>query len=412
MEKKFKLGVIGAGFMSKAIVNGLILSKTIRVDDVFVSDVSLEALKSYDNIGVATTMSNDEVFSQSEYVLLAIKPQTFYSLENVKLDSCVKVVSIMAGVNKAKIKEKLGCEKVARCMPNTPVSVGFGAVGIDAEDFTLKEEREFIIGLFSSVSKVVLLNESKLGAVTGISGSAPAYFYLFAKSLMDAGVKNGLTNEDAEKLVVATMKGSAHMIENRGDKSLEDLITAVCSKGGTTIEAINVFKNFELPKIVDNAVFACINRANELENGESKAIDVYTDGACSGNPGKGGYCAIILINGEEIVVSGGKDETTSNRMELLAVIKGLEAIEKPSKINIYSDSSYVINAFNQGWIDSWLSKDWHGSDGREVKNVDLWKRLLSLYKTHKVNFIKVKGHSDNPYNNKCDKIAVEQYKKA
>ena len=412
MKKKFKLGVIGAGFMSKAIVNGLILSKTISVEEVFVSDVSIDALKSYDNIGVSTTTNNDDVFNQCEYVLLAIKPQTFYSLENVKVDTDVKIVSIMAGVNKAKIKEKLGSRKVARCMPNTPVSVGFGAVGIDVEDFSQEEEREFIIGLFSSVSKVVLLNESKLGAVTGISGSSPAYFYLFAKSLIDAGVKNGLSNEDAEKLVVATMKGSAQMIENRGDKTLDDLITAVCSKGGTTIEAINVFKNNELPKIVDNAVFACINRANELENGESKAIDVYTDGACSGNPGKGGYCAIILLNGEEIVVSGSEEETTNNRMELLAVIKGLEAIEKPSKINVYSDSSYVINAFNQGWLDSWLSRDWRGSDGKEVKNIDLWKSLLSLYKTHKVNFIKVKGHSDNPYNNKCDKIAVEQYKKA
>ena len=139
-------------------------------------------------------------------------------------------------------------------------------------------------------------------------------------------------------------------------------------------------------------------------------VDVYTDGACSGNPGKGGYCAILIYNGVEKVVSGFENDTTNNRMELLAVIKGLEALKEPCKVNLYSDSRYVIDAFNEGWIKDWQVNGWKTSAKKEVKNVDLWQSLLLLTTRHEVSFIKVKGHADNPYNNRCDKIAVEQYK--
>lgn len=142
-----------------------------------------------------------------------------------------------------------------------------------------------------------------------------------------------------------------------------------------------------------------------------KTVDIYTDGACSGNPGKGGYCAILMYNGREKIIKGAELETTNNRMELMAVIEGLKALNQPCNVNLFSDSQYVIDAFNQGWINSWQLNSWHTSGNKEVKNVDLWKELLELTKEHNVNFIKVKGHSDNEYNNKCDKIAVEEYKK-
>ncbi len=142
-----------------------------------------------------------------------------------------------------------------------------------------------------------------------------------------------------------------------------------------------------------------------------KIVDLYTDGACSGNPGTGGYCAILIYNGHEKVLSGCELETTNNRMELLAVIKGLEALKEKCVVNIYSDSQYVVDAFNQGWIDSWQEKGWKTAGKKEVKNVDLWKRLLELVAQNQVNFIKVKGHADNEYNNRCDKMAVEEYKK-
>lgn len=142
-----------------------------------------------------------------------------------------------------------------------------------------------------------------------------------------------------------------------------------------------------------------------------KTVDIYTDGACSGNPGVGGYCAILLYNGAEKVVSGSSKQTTNNQMEILAVIMGLKALKEPCFVNLYSDSAYVVEAFNQGWINNWQNNNWKTADKKDVKNKELWIELFSEYSKHKVNFIKVKGHSDNEYNNKCDKIAVSEYKK-
>lgn len=140
-----------------------------------------------------------------------------------------------------------------------------------------------------------------------------------------------------------------------------------------------------------------------------KEVNVYTDGACSGNPGKGGYCAILIYGDVEKVVSGFEDNTTNNRMEILAAIMGLKALKEPCKVNLYSDSQYLINAFNEGWIVAWQQNNWKNSNKKEIKNIDLWKEIINLTSIHDVNFIKVKGHSDNEYNNKCDKIAVQQY---
>lgn len=142
-----------------------------------------------------------------------------------------------------------------------------------------------------------------------------------------------------------------------------------------------------------------------------KTVDIYTDGACSGNPGVGGYCAILMYNGAEKVLSGYELETTNNRMELLAVIKGLEALKEKCNVNLYSDSQYVVDAFLQNWVFSWQQNGWKTAGKKAVKNPDLWLRLLELYNAHNVTFIKVKGHSDNEYNNRCDKIAVSEYKK-
>lgn len=142
-----------------------------------------------------------------------------------------------------------------------------------------------------------------------------------------------------------------------------------------------------------------------------KKVDIYTDGACSGNPGKGGYCAILIYKGTEKIIKGSERETTNNRMELLSVIKGLEALKEPCDVSVYSDSQYVVSAFSEGWLDAWNENGWKTSQKKEVKNIDLWQKLLELTKRHAVKFIKVKGHADNEYNNKCDKLAVEEYKK-
>lgn len=142
-----------------------------------------------------------------------------------------------------------------------------------------------------------------------------------------------------------------------------------------------------------------------------KELKIYTDGACSGNPGKGGYCAILIYNGKEKIVSGSELDTTNNRMELLAVIRGLQTLKVPCSVELFSDSQYVIDAFNKGWISNWQKNDWKTSSKTQVKNRDLWEELLRLLSIHLVRFVKVKGHSDNEYNNRCDQIAVSEYKK-
>ena len=134
-------------------------------------------------------------------------------------------------------------------------------------------------------------------------------------------------------------------------------------------------------------------------------VTIYTDGACSGNPGPGGWGVILMHGQNKKELSGGETDTTNNRMELLAVIRGLKTLTKPCNVELYSDSAYVINAFNQNWIENWQKNDWKTSSKSPVKNKDLWLELLSLLKVHNVKFIKVKGHSDNQFNNRCDELA-------
>ncbi|NLM50009.1 MAG: ribonuclease HI [Clostridiaceae bacterium] len=142
-----------------------------------------------------------------------------------------------------------------------------------------------------------------------------------------------------------------------------------------------------------------------------KTVDLYTDGACSGNPGRGGYCAILSYMGREKVISEGYLETTNNRMELMAAIAGLEALKEPCIVNLYTDSKYLADAINQKWLFNWASKNWRKSDGKPVLNVDLWMRFLKLYEYHEVNLIWVKGHNGHEMNERCDKIAVSAYNK-
>ena len=134
-------------------------------------------------------------------------------------------------------------------------------------------------------------------------------------------------------------------------------------------------------------------------------VIIYTDGACSGNPGPGGWGAILMYKDAKKEISGGMKNTTNNIMEISAVIEALKCLKVESDVQIYSDSAYVVNAFNQGWIYNWLKKGWKTADGKSVKNQELWQELYALTKKHKVEFIKVKGHADNEFNNRCDELA-------
>ncbi len=136
-----------------------------------------------------------------------------------------------------------------------------------------------------------------------------------------------------------------------------------------------------------------------------KEVFLYTDGACRGNPGKGGWGAILVYGMYEKEMSGGEPLTTNNRMELMAAISGLEALKEPCRVNLYSDSKYLVDAFNEGWIYSWRNAGWRrGKD--ELKNPDLWARLYELTERHEVKFIWVKGHDGHEYNERCDRLAT------
>lgn len=140
-------------------------------------------------------------------------------------------------------------------------------------------------------------------------------------------------------------------------------------------------------------------------------VTIYTDGACSGNPGPGGYGAILMYGSHKKELSGGDANTTNNRMELMGVITALEALNRPCQVDLYTDSQYVVNAIEKGWARKWQANGWMRNKKDKALNPDLWQRLLDLLETHQVTFHWVKGHAENPYNNRCDELAVAESKK-
>ena len=136
-----------------------------------------------------------------------------------------------------------------------------------------------------------------------------------------------------------------------------------------------------------------------------KEVTIYTDGACSGNPGPGGWGAVLFYGPHRKEISGGEPLTTNNRMEIVAVIEALKLLKEPCAVTVYSDSAYVVNCFRQNWMQGWLKNGWRNSKGKPVENQDLWQELWSLMQRHRVSYVKVKGHSDNEWNNRCDELA-------
>lgn len=142
-----------------------------------------------------------------------------------------------------------------------------------------------------------------------------------------------------------------------------------------------------------------------------KKVSIFTDGACSGNPGPGGWGAILRYGEAERELSGGEQETTNNRMELTAVIQALSALKEPCDVTLYSDSKYVTDAVEKGWARGWRARGWVKADKKPALNVDLWQQLLTLLERHEVRFVWIKGHNEHPENERCDRLAVAESKK-
>ncbi|MBO7736337.1 MAG: pyrroline-5-carboxylate reductase [Clostridia bacterium] len=267
MKKQFKLGVIGAGFMAYAIVKGAIESDFLRSNKIFVSDCNKEQLEKFKDYGCFTTTDNRRVASNCDYLLIAVKPQQFLSVsEQIKDCEFSNVISIMAGIDKNKIRTALPqAKKICRVMPNLPCSIGSGMVAADVSDFKTQDDLQFFAGLFDSLGSYIFTEESKMHAVTGISGSGPAYVFLFIKSLIEAGKKQGLTEEEACVLAAQTVAGGVDMyIHEKDETDIDTLIQRVCSKGGTTEQAMLSFEKDGFCEVVDRAVSACVARSEEL----------------------------------------------------------------------------------------------------------------------------------------------------
>lgn len=266
MEKKFTLGIIGAGNMASAILGGILRGGLLKADRIAVSDRDGEKLAVMAQNGVFTTADNKEIAAESEYVMFAVKPQVapavFEEISSVLAANTV--VSIMAGISISKLRSALGVRNFARVMPNTPALVG---EGMSAVAFSDGYRSQFVLDVFGSVGKVAELDEKLFDAVTSLSGSGPAYVYMFIKALIEGGVQGGLDYPTARLLAVETVRGAAKMVAASGGKSVDELIDAVCSKGGTTIQAVESYRADGLEDIVVKGMTKCRKRSEELGNG-------------------------------------------------------------------------------------------------------------------------------------------------
>lgn len=263
MKKQFKLGVIGCGFIASSILRGVVLSDFLREKKIIVSDISEDKLDDIGYLGVQTATDNKFVAENSEYLIIAVRPQNFDEVVKSLKGYCPeKVISVMNGVTKNTIKNALGSGviKVARCLPNLPSSIGSGAIGIDMTDFNKNtDDTDFISNIFDRLGTVVSVDESKLDAVSGLSVSGPAYTFMFIDSLIEAGVKQGLTKNEAKILAIQTILGSAEMAQ-REEQTVDELLVQVCNKGGAGIDAVKIFEEKGFRSTISEAVDACVKR--------------------------------------------------------------------------------------------------------------------------------------------------------
>ena len=261
---RYKLGFIGCGNMAGAIIRGIIGNGLLDGKNISVFDTDESKTAQMEGEGVKVCADVEELQDSSDIVFLCVKPNIVPAALSAITKPGRAIVSIAAGVRSEKIKSLLKVDaRILRIMPNTPLIVGKGASGFEVPSTLTKEEYSFIKDIFQSLGKVVEVEAPLMDAVTGISGSGPAYMYYFLKALADAGVAQGLKPEDSVKLALQTMQGAAEMAE-RSDKPLETLIKEVCSPGGTTIEALAVFDKMDLNGIVDKAVDACTKKSFKL----------------------------------------------------------------------------------------------------------------------------------------------------
>ena len=263
-----RIGIIGSGNMAEAIIKGIISSGIVSPEKVISSDIRTDRTSLFsESFGISTTSDNLELVSQVEIVILAVKPQIIESvLEEIAeaIDTSKLIISIAAGVTLKRIEGilKTGC-RVVRVMPNTPALIGEGVAALSPGQNTIKEDLDVAGKIFDAVGKTVVVEEGYMDAVTGLSGSGPAYVFLMIEALVDAGVKVGLTRETARTLALQTVFGSVKMLQETGEHpaKLKDMVT---SPGGTTIAGLHVLEAGNIRAVIMDAVEAATNRSQDL----------------------------------------------------------------------------------------------------------------------------------------------------
>ena len=262
-----KIGFIGAGNMATAIIGGLLKSGAADGAHITVYDVMKEKLESMKSqMGICTAENSADVVSCSNIIVLAVKPQNYAEvLEALKPAVTAEkvIVTIAAGISTDYIAKALDTDcPMVRVMPNTPLLLGMGATALSRRNIS-DEDFKFVYDMFANGGEAVILDESKMNSVIAVNGSSPAYVYMFAKAMVDYAVNEGIDEKAAMKLVCATLKGSAEMLERSGDTP-EVLIKKVSSPGGTTLKAIEKLEEKDFCGAVTEAMEACTKRADEL----------------------------------------------------------------------------------------------------------------------------------------------------
>lgn len=265
MRKKYKLGIIGLGHMGVAIARGAVNKEFLERYEIAVYDKSEHARKDSEQEGFAYLDSYHDLVSSSHIVLIAVTPQqsenVFDGLQGEEIDV---LLSIVTGVSIQHIQDRLNNVPVIRAMPNTPLQIGEGATAMCMSANTKADDYDFVFQLFSSMGVTRTIPEDKMNEIVAVHGSTPAYVYYFVQCILKDAVARGIDEADARALLVQTVIGSGKLLAKNADKPLSDLIDEVCSKGGTTIEAISEMESQHMDQIIHDADEKCIKRAYEL----------------------------------------------------------------------------------------------------------------------------------------------------
>ncbi len=264
-----KIGFIGFGNMAKAIAGGILKSNSVNAKEICAFDIQDNAKQSADDLNINFINSINDVTSVSEYIFICVKPQNFTDvLRDIKpnITPQKKVLSIAAGITIDDIKKVLGEIGIIRAMPNTPLLIGSGTVALCKNSIINDSDYKFVQNIFNSIGNVYSLPEDKFNEVICVSGSTPAFIYLFAKTISEFAAQNGIDYDTAMSMFCDTMKGSADML-TKTQYSADELIKMVSSKGGTTVAALDDFEKNGLTNNLYSGLTACLNRAKELSLG-------------------------------------------------------------------------------------------------------------------------------------------------